>query len=868
MLMLGISCSGIFGWVLLDEYQHARNAAYAEVKFYADATAAKISLFMREKETDMQKIGNRPLVKALDPARCDPFMLEYVQMHPELGGFTLRDLAGNVICSMSPNAFNGEQMRAFPWFQRAVQSEGFMIGDAFQRPGNGRWTVTATLPVRDAGGKRVAVAILPIDLVTFSQQLSIAIPSNSVIFTIDREQQVVLRSSDVEKWFGRSLSEGFRKIAQQQRDAFFTESGSLNLPRLFAMVSVPGAEWQVFSGVVEADVMAPYYASLGRTAVVLSGVLLLVMLVGWRIGSSILKPINALAEVAGRQARGESGVKAEVEGPSELATLAGQFNAMLEAHHSDEAKLRESETRFRVLTEMSADWYWQQDEHFRFTHMEGLVPASAERMKASVFNKARWDIAALNLTEAQWEAHRAVLRAHQPFRDFRMQRPEGEGQSRWVSISGDPLFDPAGRFTGYCGVGRNITAEYEAEARRLSLEAQLREAQKMEAIGTLAGGIAHDFNNMLGAILGNTQLAMEDAVDKPMVIESLAEIRKAGLRGRELVRQILSFSRRQPTSRRVVPFAPLARESADLLRATISSQVRIELQLAEDLPQVLADTTQMQQVLVNLATNAAHAMRGGSGKIIISAHSVRFDAQSLPAGLPLQPGRYLRIAVSDTGHGMDEATQAHIFEPFFTTKPVGEGTGLGLAVVHGIVKGHEGEITVTSVPGEGTTFTLYFPEALPAAGGREAAAAEPKAARMPAGEGEHILYLDDDESMLFLVKRLLERSGFKVSAYSDQKACLDAVRAAPGDFVMVVTDYNMPGMSGIGVAEELRRISPALPVILTSGFITDELRVQSHAAGVHDLVFKPNAVEEFCAVLQRLVPGFRRRARGETVVVK
>ena len=400
-----------------------------------------------------------------------------------------------------------------------------------------------------------------------------------------------------------------------------------------------------------------------------------------------------------------------------------------------------------------------------------------------------------------------------------------------------------------------------AEAERAELEAQLRESQKMEAIGTLAGGIAHDFNNALATIMGNVELARLDVSTNPIAMESLEEIHKAGSRARDLVQQILSFSRRRPTEYKLVALAAIVEETARLLRSTLSARVALEIQCDADVPPVLADATQIQQVLINLATNAMQAMKGESGRIDIQlathcvdqAHHAENERRAGGSRVFLRPGRYASLRVRDNGPGMSAATRARIFEPFFTTKPVGEGTGLGLAVVHGIVLSHEGAIAVGTEPGKGTTFTIY----LPVAGAQtEAPESEEISAGVGTtpitGGGRHILYLDDDESLVFLVQRLLERRGYRVSGYIGQDDALDALRADPAGFDLVVTDYNMPGMSGLDVAREVRATRADLPVAVASGFIDEELRAQAGGAGVREVIFKADTAEDLCEGIARL----------------
>ena len=420
-----------------------------------------------------------------------------------------------------------------------------------------------------------------------------------------------------------------------------------------------------------------------------------------------------------------------------------------------------------------------------------------------------------------------------------------------VRAIGQAVRDGYGNITGIEGAFQDITERKRAEQAHASLEAQLRESQKMEAIGTLAGGIAHDFNNILGSILGNAELARQDAASNWQALVSLEEIQKAATRARDLVQQILSFSRRQPTSRRLMSLPPVVEESARLLRAALPGGVRIECRCAADTPSVAADPTQVQQVMLNLGTNAAHAMEGRPGSIEIRVEGITLDEATARFDLNLRPGRYARVVVSDTGKGMDAATRRRIFEPFFTTKPVGKGTGLGLSVAHGIMQAHEGAIVAHSEPGKGSRLELYFPYAQTVA---DALVAPEDARPASEGRGQNILYIDDDEAQVFLIKRMLERWGYRVSAYLEQRDALDALLAGAVRFDLVVTDFNMPGISGLEVARAIRDARPELPVIVVSGYITDTLRAQAAAAGVRELISKSHEVEELRDVVQRLIP--------------
>lgn len=405
-------------------------------------------------------------------------------------------------------------------------------------------------------------------------------------------------------------------------------------------------------------------------------------------------------------------------------------------------------------------------------------------------------------------------------------------------------------------VTNDVTARKKAEAAREQLALQLRESQKMEAIGTLAGGIAHDFNNLLAVILGNIDLARQDVAPGTEVYQSMHEAEKAAQRAKGLVRQILSFSRKQAHEFVNQALRPPIDEAIRLLRATLPAGVELIVAVADAPLFVRCDANQIEQVLMNLCTNAWQALEGKPGRIEIRLEGVRLDAPAAQALGGLRPGDFARLAVTDNGIGMDELTQARIFEPFYTTKEPGQGTGLGLAVVHGIVKAHEGAIDLRSAPGKGTTIAVYLPLSTTPADAMQVASV----AAAVQGNGKRILYLDDEEAMVVLVQRMLNRLGYRTSGYMSAQEALNAVRAAPEAFDIVVSDLNMPGLSGLDVARELRRIRPDLPVVITSGYITEEVREEALQEGVRQVVYKPNTVDELCQAIHQILTAETERA--------
>jgi PAS domain S-box-containing protein len=412
-----------------------------------------------------------------------------------------------------------------------------------------------------------------------------------------------------------------------------------------------------------------------------------------------------------------------------------------------------------------------------------------------------------------------------------------QGHPAWSLISAETM-EFRGRkhiiFSHY-----DITDQKRVERAKTGLEEQLRHVQKMEAIGTLAGGIAHDFNNILGVMLAYADLARLDAGDNAAVVESLMEVQRAGTRAKDLVRQILTFSRRGQNVRKPVQIGPIVTEATKLLRSTLPATIRLVTEVSDEKTAVLADPTQIHQILLNLATNAAHAMKPGPGELFVRVFPRvlrRRTADRLPGG---RSGRYVQLSVSDTGHGMDATTLERIFEPFFTTKKPGEGTGLGLSVVHGIVRDHGGTIHVESEKGRGTSVHVLLPVHKAPADGRRAAAD-----LVPQGNGERILFIDDEPMLCAGAKKLLERLNYEVTTETSAPAAVHRFKTDPRGFDLVLTDLNMPVMSGVDIATELLKAKPGTPVVLATGFNADLTMEAVRAIGIRELVVKPLSAAE------------------------
>ena len=416
----------------------------------------------------------------------------------------------------------------------------------------------------------------------------------------------------------------------------------------------------------------------------------------------------------------------------------------------------------------------------------------------------------------------------------------------WVRVIGHVEFRD-NRPVAVYGAIQDVTSRHESDEARRQLEGQLFQAQKMETLGTLAGGIAHDFNNLLTGIIGYHELAADTVPEDHPARSCLTEARNASLRARELVEQILTFGRQSAGGGHTpVDVGLIVEEARRFLRATLPANVAIEHHLAAYCPHVLGDATQIHQVLLNLGSNAAHAMRLHGGTLTIGVEPVDVGSdEALVVGSP-PAGSYVRLTISDTGHGMDEATRRRIFDPFFTTKNTREGTGLGLAVVHGIVRGHRGAIDVESYPGAGTTFHVYLPVA-----GEERPRDDFDLAGSPEGAGEFICVVDDEDVVGTCTKLVLESKGYHAVVYRSAEECLDALRDATIGCSLLVTDQTMPGMQGTELVATLRRSNPRLPVVIMSGYFSKIAPHVLDELGQVELLAKPFTTDELAHAVYR-----------------
>lgn len=505
-----------------------------------------------------------------------------------------------------------------------------------------------------------------------------------------------------------------------------------------------------------------------------------------------------------------------------------------------EKELRESEVRYRTFFENTGTAMLIVEEDMVVSLMNCEFAKLTGYAKNEIEGKKKW-------TEFVTKENLEIMKEYHQLRRVSPSDAPKSYESRIIDRDGNAK-DIFITITMIPGTHKSVASIIDITDLK-KLEAQIRQAQKMEAIGTLAGGIAHDFNNILGAIMGFTELALSNNEMDSQLRRYLERVYQAGERARDLVKQILTFSRQTEQEQTPVQIAVIVKEVLKLLRSSLPTTIDIQQDIitppGRDV--VLADPTQIHQVLMNLCTNAAHAMRAKGGILGVSVWDIDADATFVQQYPDMEPGPYIKLTVSDTGHGMDAAVKERIFEPYFTTKGVGEGTGLGLAVVQGIVKSHGGAVFVTSEPGKGSIFHIF----LPRYDGESPSSVEEEEA--PPAKNERVLFVDDESTLVDLGKEILESLDYHVTATTSSLEALEIFRNAPEAFDLVFTDMTMPKMTGIELARECMTIRPDIPVILGTGFsdMIDEKRAKE--LGIRAFVMKPYVITTIAKAIRTVL---------------
>lgn len=506
-----------------------------------------------------------------------------------------------------------------------------------------------------------------------------------------------------------------------------------------------------------------------------------------------------------------------------------------------EKALGESEHRLRSLINTIPDLIWLKDHDGVYLQCNETFENFFGAKEASIIGKTDFDFVDAALAEFFRKHDQIVIRTNQSSVNEEWLEFADKSREGLFETIKTPMRDISGRLVGVLGIARDITARVEAQKEKLALERQMKHSEQLTSIGNLAGGIAHDFNNILSSIIGFTEMALDDAKKGSMQEDNLQEVYSAGKRAKDLVQQILAFARQSDEEK--IPIQPdmVAKEVLKFIRSTIPATITIRHNLDSE-SWVMGNATQIHQVLMNLFTNAAYAMEVSGGVLTVSIKDVNLDKQAAPIGM--NAGDYVEIKVSDTGSGIAPEIIDSIFAPYFTTKGPGEGTGMGLAVAHGIVESHDGKIAVESRLGKGTTFFIYLPIT------RKYKGADEYVAKQLPGGTETILFVDDEAPIVKMGKQILQRLGYAVTTRTSSLAALELFREKYDEFELVITDMTMPDMTGDKLAIELIKIRPDIPVIMCTGYSKGISEETTSQIGIRAFAYKPMVMADLAKTIR------------------
>jgi PAS domain S-box-containing protein len=836
--------------------QEIRDAEWKN-EMLAGSVARQVEVFLRE-PVNMLSHGRSTVVRygGVGGGRAIDDALGILVGDSDLfEGLYVVDRTGKVVsvglhpgAGSAPEELRGIDLSGNDFLMDVLRTGKTGWSDSWRPPGGGKSSIALCIPL--AGGALFG----NIDVAHFDRVSKSASAPGIGVAILDG-RGIVISHSDP-SLVGRSVNlRNIPLVSSGLTGADATGEYPLDGTRYLGSVAkVSGPGWLVLVSQRVDDAVAAVWKLL---AIFLGGGMLAVataVMLSRRQAESISRDFSDLTEQAGRIADGEYEIDMGASGLVEVRRLADSIQDMAVAVGEREIRLRDSLDRYQVLFNGNVDALFIYDigedgRYGRFIEVNDAACRMLGRSRDELMGMTPYDVAAPARVEG-------IEQRAQGLRETGSLRRETEVVTRDGRLIPVDIrsrrFELEGKVAVF-SVLRDLTELKKATREKEELEAKLRRAQKLEAVGTLAGGVAHDFNNLLQVISGYTVMALNRLPPDGTVFSNLMQVQGAANRAAELVQRLLAFSRKENPRKRIFNLSSELESSVRLLEFTIPKMIDIRLSIAPGLSEIDGDPTQIGQVVVNLCTNARDAMPGG-GTLSIAAFNVEVVQSDPIRPVDCRPGRYVAIRVEDSGVGMDDQTIAKIFDPFFTTKEVGKGTGLGLSIVYGIVKTHGGWTTCESAPGKGTAFTVYLPAASgngddePSGGSRTVAAA-PEAAARPKGR---VLVADDDDAVRDLSVSILEGKGFTVDAAKSGEEALERFDAPGAGYDLVVLDLGMPGMGGAKCLELLREKSPDVRVIVASGFIPDEQAASLRRLGA-TVITKPYGIGAFEETVGRVI---------------
>ncbi len=852
ILVLLLAC-GIFPMILLAGlffyfYFSGQKQGIGEVqKEIGDRIATNISSYLEKTSGQIQVFASTLQLMNHNAQELKNHSYMLLDQITEFDKITFADLSGNEISKVSRyytfRPFELINISPEKSFQDA--REGRTHFGKVEISSHSKFPhILVSVPVKDVQDRITGVLIVDVNVLKMWDYISRnSIGENRYAYIVDSEGFLIAYqdiSSVLQKRDLRNI-EGIRNLLQGNIGVFEYQ-GLIGKQVIGAGALIPLTGWGVVVETAAEDAYRTLYLLMMIVLTIFLLTMLTALLLGFRFSfKNLIEPINLLQKEAEMIARGEFGDIIHIKSADEIGQLADAFNRMtgnlnkttvsrdlliqeISEREKTENALKKSEATLKSIFRVAPIGIGLVSERVLLWVNDQLCSMIGYDREEVVGRSARV------LYPSQEEFDWVGLEKYDQIRAY----GTGSVETRWlhkdgriidVLLSSTPL-DPADFSSGMTFTALDITE-------RKKLEDQLRQAYKMEAVGTMAGGIAHEFNNILGIILGNAELAIDDVPEWNPAKHSLEEIQKASLRGRDVVRQILSFARITPVTRKPIRISTIIQESLKFVRATIPSSIDIRQNILCDTETILGNSTEINQIFINLCSNSAHAIDQETGTISINLETVFLTEDSAAQYDDLVPGKYVRLSVKDTGKGIRPEIMGRIFDPYFTTKDVDKGLGMGLAVVYGLVKKHDGAIQFVSEVGKGTTAEVLFPttEEQP-----EIQTSEPE--DLPGGN-ERILIVDDEESLIIMVREMLERKGYEVVSKTSSFEALTLFRKEHNAFDLIITDMAMPEMTGERLTQELLMIRPDIPVILCTGYSERISEEKAKEIGITAYTMKP-----------------------------
>ena len=832
----------------LEQRQRSIENAKNKLLLLTQTMAGAQQEFTRSVRQMLTTLSLMPEIQRLDRQICKEIFISVLEKNPNYLNFALTDLNGEVLASGKPLTVSSFGDRKH--VREVLERNEFSIGEyIISRIGSATPAFAFAFPVRDKNNGFLAVLTTAVRLANFSDFHDISnLPDKSFVAVTDHKGIRLFYYPPMEDTnpVGKQINkQSWEKASKAKGSGIFIGPGSDKVRRIFAFEQVrfkpnDSPYLYVWAGIPESFVLGPANTALIRNLLFLITAAILSLFIAWFVGKkTLLFPIQSLVNLTRRFAEGDLKARSEhTIMPNELGTLTRAFHNMADSLEKNQRTLQNSEEKYRRLIQNAPVGIYQVSE-------EGCFLTVNQKM-AEIFEYDSQDdflgeIDNISNLYVRPEERASILREIHD-KGFvggkEVELKTKYGKPIWLELYTTVFVDD--KNTIYEGLMHDIT-------NRKKLEAQLKQAHKMESIGTMAGGIAHDFNNILYMITGNAELALESISEWNPVRSNLEEIKAAGLRGAGIVKQLLNFSRKIDQKLKPIAAITVIKDALEFLRSTIPTTIEIRKHLPDSDLTILADPIQINQALMNLCTNASQAMEGTGGILEIAVESVSLSKEEAPNYPTLSANEYLKITVSDTGPGIDPEIITRIFDPYFTTKGVGQGSGMGLAVVHGIVKTHAGAITVDSQPGKGTTFSLLFPLV-----DQEPVLKIEKADPIPVGN-ESIIVVDDEAAIAHVIGKILEQLGYKTVTKTSPVETLELFQTKPHAFDLVITDMTMPQMTGFGLSQELRAVRSDIPVIVCTGYSSLIDKEKSKELAINAYVMKPIDRKNIAKIVRKVL---------------